>query len=102
MCAEFGIGCAITSYLPTMKRLRSSIGMPMRCCATLCLLLGLNAARAAAARPAAEHLVAQRRHLGLAQPLRVGAQLAHLDGAEPVDPFPGPLHCPAAAHDAHR
>src|SRR5712692_254137 len=101
MCAEFGIGCAITSYLPTMKRLRSSMGMLMRLRES-CLLLGLDAARAAAARPAAEHLVAQRRHLGLAQPLRVGAQLAHLDGAESVDPFPGPLHCPAAAHDAHR
>src|SRR5687768_759510 len=30
MCAECGTGCAMTSYLPTMKRLRSITGMDMR------------------------------------------------------------------------
>src|ERR687895_872477 len=30
MCAEFGMGWAMMSYLPTLKRLRSTVGMPMR------------------------------------------------------------------------
>src|SRR6187549_2356171 len=103
MCAEPGIGWAMISYLPIMKRWRCwrpgcSRTIPCNSSATFGFLrgfLGLGGAHDGGFGRlglAAEHLVAQGNDFRLLKPLRIGAQLLHLRFAQRLDSVLGPVH----------
>src|SRR3990167_2300575 len=96
MCAEPGIGWAMISYLPIMKRLRSWRPGSWRTASctpsdTFEYLLGQLRLRRAhdrglgRLRLAAKHFVTQRHHFRFLEPLRIGAQLLHLRFGQRLD-----------------
>src|SRR5512143_2671053 len=107
MCAEPAIGCAMISYLPSMKRRRDwrpgcSRTASRAFSVTRAFLLdrfrlggpdhaGLG--ELGHFRLAAEHFVAQRDDLRLLKPLRIGAPLLHLRIAQRVDSVLVPVQC---------
>src|SRR5258706_8843564 len=105
MWAEPGMGWAMISYLPIMKRLRSWRpgwwrAMPRISTSSdtfffLHGFLGLGGTHDGCLggfRLAAEHLIAQRDHFRFLKPLRIGAQLLHLRFAQRLDSVLGPVH----------